>query len=266
MGLHDVLRTPFEFVRVGSEYYVLTRKSLDLLVTDGGSVSSDDDLKNQVEAVLTEKLLKQKPGLRARIVVGRISRDALQFVEDVFEVRAVQISSDKNWFVLSGENESTSMSDMSDRVMVNIVIDCSGGEPELCQEVRNVPVIYYSFDLKNRYRSSIYWPYSGRPCPKCITGLYLSRTSGERRNLISASRLLGSQRPASLSEGVSLPSLAEILSCVDSAVKLGRRVNEADEHAIDELRYVECLSLVVDDRHYEVVPVDPACSHEGFVH
>jgi len=77
--------------------------------------------------------------------------------------------------------------------------------------------------------------------------------------------LLGSQRPASLSEGVSLPSLAEILSCVDSAIKLGRRVNEADEHAIDELRYVECLSLVVDDRHYEVVPVDPACSHEGFV-
>lgn len=118
--------------------------------------------------------------------------------------------------------------------------------------------LQWDFFMRNRFRSSLYWLGSGRPCPRCCRNLW------EEQGFISKSKVyrIGMQlekmgNPPS--KGIRIPDDLEVLSAIDEARKICIGLKRNNSYILDKINSAEVFDLITGQLRVEKFPVDLLC-------
>ena len=245
------LKTPYEFLRAGANSYVLTR-NIFARVAD----ADRDDSSKQISNILEQQVNTNDPLERFRITL------LVRGLQDSY-LKPFKEESKKVGFSQTTHGDLKLGPQPSGRLPIALVIDLTGNLPSPTEEHYGFLTLHYFFDLLYRYRSSIYWPNSGRPCPACIRSLFDTQLTWGRRRLQTIGRHYH-QANVSPFPGVRAPTFFEAMACIGDALRLRERLIAGDAHAIDGLREAEIVDLKSGVMTREIFPVDPSCIHKGF--
>lgn len=245
------LNTPFEFLRRGKTGYAITRGAFC-------KFEAPEDLEeSKLQEELSHRIANEFPGgqFAVDVAVEHVSGPQKDLLFQALGASGFEPVGEA--YVLPSVNTQSALT-------INVVVDISGGIQPIGPFSSGAPIVYYCFDLLFRYRSSIYWPGSGRPCPRCVVELAREQCSPRRKNLLVTGDAF-STRESDRRPGVTIPDFFEVTACVGSALKLKRSLEDGDSLLIDELRAAEWIDLRTERRHVEVLPVDLRCTHDGFL-
>ncbi|WP_175973476.1 hypothetical protein [Corynebacterium sp. Marseille-Q2823] len=150
------------------------------------------------------------------------------------------------------------------RKVVDFLIYEKGNPHQLTGRDKNRPNVTYSFDPLKRFRSSINWFRSGRPCPLCSIAIERSSEPKAEATIKKALNSAKNDPHRGSSKELEAIQTLNILSAITDAITLGLAIKNNDPHAADTLRYAEFQDLTNGLVHTAVLPTDPKCNHEGF--
>lgn len=238
----EYIHTPFEFARKGDVIYVLTRESLQKALVENASDLTDSSIESALRQAIDRDASPHSGTPRAHVLVIEKSTTD-KSLSSVFFGKPVSFQTDFD----------------SRQFSLTVIIWMSGRPQKLTSH--GEASIHYWFDLGFRYRSSIYWPNSGRPCPLCCDNLWRATNSPQRANLSEAARLIPRANRRS-APGVTSPTPGEVAATVQEALALGQNFEEDALAGFGGGRASCRLNLSTWQTESEIFPVDPACPHK----
>lgn len=232
---------PIELLqRPSGTSYILSRFSLAKVT---GKLPNSISLQALSEALNAEST--KTAYLDPRIVIVAPPPELIPTCQDVEEI----------W---SQNSEWTSP--IEGKYPLDIVIFCNGAPQHLPLRPVNRPIIAYSFDLLARYRSSIWWEHSGRPCPLCCINLFRYADGTSTKRLYKAAEKFEVSGVAA-TRGVRLPSLLELYAAIDDANRLANAIRHNDDYTSSMLTHAGRLDLSNGATDWDLLPVHPQCRH-----
>ncbi|MDO5032917.1 hypothetical protein [Corynebacterium sp.] len=152
----------------------------------------------------------------------------------------------------------------SDTQIIDILLFAGGTPYPLPGRSPHRPAIAYSFDGSRRYRSSICWLNSGRPCPICSRNLSHSTPHQAEIFIERTFSRAPHGTPAQADLSLDKSQLLELLSAISDAHRIGIAFTQRDPHAINAMRYSETLELRNGAVRSDIFPPDPSCTHREF--
>lgn len=122
----------------------------------------------------------------------------------------------------------------------------------------NIIYLQWDFFMRNRFRSSIYWTGSGKPCPKCCLSLWEEQGFISNSKIYKIGKMLNSDNNMA-KPGVRLPDQLEILSVLADARRIAAGIKAGNQSVLDDVQKSEVYDLVTGKIRSEKFPVDLLC-------
>lgn len=238
------LKNPFEFAIKGEEVYVLSRNSLDRFLNQ----NTDNIDRDYINTVLQASRSKSNTFTPFIFVYGddslerTIEEISKQNINIVLNHDGNNIDIPKNLFaIFIHTNKSPYLPDWFDY---------------------KYPSIHFFFKMNYRYKSSVFWDKSGRPCPNCIESLWNYSLSESYRKLIEFREIFFSENY--MGNYIDKASFLEVYSTIQDAIYISNLIDEGSSFG-NKVVTSEILNRTTGETATDIFPVYPRCIHEGFV-
>lgn len=238
------LKNPFEFAIKGEEVYVLSRNSLD-------------------------KFLNQN--------TDRIDRD---YINTVLESSKSKSDMFTPYIFIYGDNFLERTIEEISKQNINIILNCDGNNVDIPENLFAIfvhtnkrpylpdwfdhdnPSIHFFFKMNYRYKSSVFWDKSGRPCPSCIESLWDYSLSESYRKLIDFRDIFLSEND--MGNYIDKASFLEVCSTIQDAIYISNLIDGSSSFG-NKVVTSEILNRTTGETATDIFPIYPQCFHEGFV-
>lgn len=242
------LNTPFEFATKGGSVYVLRRNALDKFIKEEREIDRD-----YVKNVIDNSRCGEE-ALQPYIFVcgGKYLQNAVNRIHE----QGINI------YLLSS-SDTTSISPQINKNSFAIFIHADGSVHRLEWFDSSIPAIHFFFKMNYRYRSSVYWAESGRPCPRCVESLWDLSLSESYKELLKSRNLFleEKQRSSYIDDADGL----EVFYAIQDAIYIYNSILSPDVASNDDINRTEVMNRTSGLKNHEIFPVFPQCNHERFI-